>query len=81
MTIDLWGFRDSKDLERSIVDMPDSILKEQITLLGQKTKFVLYGKPTFISVRSEEIDFKTATIFDIIVPKLDDYSKTILIMY
>ncbi|TQI66188.1 hypothetical protein [Clostridium sp. KNHs216] len=81
MTTDLWGFRDTKELEKSVADMPDSILKEQIALLGEKTEYVIYGKPTFITVRTEEIEYKIATIFNVIVPKLDDYSKTILIMY
>lgn len=81
MSKDLWGFKDPKELEKNTKDMPDSILKDQISLLAEKTNYVLYGKPTFIKVRSEEIDFKIATIFDVVVPALDNYSKTLLIMY
>lgn len=81
MSKDLWGFKDPKELEKITKDMPDSILKEQISLLAEKTNYVLYGKPTFIKVRSEEIDFKVATVFDVVVPALDNYSKTLLIMY
>lgn len=79
--MDLWGFKDEADLKRSTTDMPDTILKEQITLLGEKTKFVLYGKPTYVRVKSEYIEYKVATIFNVVVPALDNYEKTILIMY
>lgn len=79
--MDLWNFKDAKELEKNIVDLPDTILKEQINLLGEKTNYVLYGKPMFLKVRSEEIDFKVATIFNIVVPSLDNYTKTLLIMY
>lgn len=81
MARDFWGFKDYKDLEKSTKDMPDTILKEQITLLGEKTNFIIYGKPVFIKVRSEEIEYKVATIFNVVVPALDSYEKTILIMY
>ncbi len=81
MRKDLWGFKDPKELEKSTQDMPDSILKEQIALLAEKTNYVLHGKPTFIKVRSAEIHFKVATVFDVVVPALDSYSKTLLIMY
>ena len=79
--MDLWSFEDVKELERNIADLPDTILKEQINLLGEKTNYVLYGKPMFVKVRSEEIDFKVATLFNIVVPSLDNYTKTLLIMY
>ena len=55
MTRDLWGFKDAKDLEKSTKDMPDTILKEQIALLGEKTNFTVYGKPVFIKVNSNRI--------------------------
>lgn len=81
MVRDLWGFNGVKELQQNTEDMPDSILKEQINLLGKKTDFTIYGKPVFIRVRSEEIDFSIATIFNVVVPALDNYEKTILIMY
>lgn len=81
MSKDLWGFKDPKELEKNTKDMPDSILKEQISLLADKTNYILYGKATFIKVHSVEINFKVATVFDVVVPALDNYSKTILIMY
>lgn len=81
MTRDLWGFKDAKDLEKSTKDMPDTILKEQIALLGEKTNFTVYGKPVFIKVNSMEIEYKVATIFNVVVQALDNYEKTILIMY
>lgn len=79
---DLWGFKDVKELEKNIKDMPDTILKEQISSLGDKTNFVLYGKPVSLKVtNNQEIDYGLATLFNIVVPKLDNYAKTILIMY
>ncbi|RKI43528.1 hypothetical protein D7V86_24310 [bacterium D16-51] len=61
--------------------MPDTILKEQIALLGEKTDFTVYGKPVFIKVKSDEIEYKVATMFNVVVQALDNYEKTILIMY
>ena len=81
MARDLWGFKDAKELEKNTKDMPDTILKEQIALLGEKTNFVVYGKPSFIKVKVDEIGYKVATIFNVVVPPLDNYEKTILIMY
>lgn len=81
MAIDLWGFKDVKELEKNTSDFPETILKEQITSLGDKTGFVLYGKPLYMKVKNNEIEFKSATIFNVVVPALDDYSKTVLIMY
>lgn len=81
MKTDLWGFKDVNELQRNSEDMPDIILKEQIALLGEKTNFLLYGKPLFIKVKSEKIEYKIATIFNVVVPSLDNYEKTILIMY
>lgn len=81
MAQDLWGFKDIKELERNIKDMPDTILKEQIAFLGDKTHFTVYGKAAFIKVKTEEIEYKVATMFNVVVPALDNYEKTILIMY
>lgn len=78
---DLWGFKNAKDLEKSTADMPNVILREQIGLLGDKTGFVLYGKVKNIRVDSDQIDYKLATIFDVMVPELDDYRKTLFILY
>lgn len=75
MTRDLWGFKDEKELQKSTEDMPDTILKEQIEMLGKKTNFLLYGKPISLRVRSDEIDYKLATIFNVVVPSLDNYEK------
>lgn len=50
-------------------------------MLGEKTNFTIYGKPVFIKVKSDEIEFSVATIFNVVVPALDSYEKTILIMY
>ena len=58
MAIDLWGFRDVKDLEKNTSDFPETILKEQIAVLGEKTGFVLYGKPLYMKVNIHEIKYK-----------------------
>lgn len=78
---DLWSFKSAKDLEKRTKDLPDSILKEQIMLLGEKTDFTLYGKAIFLKVNKEEINYSIATMFNVVVPALDNYEKTILIMY
>ena len=78
---DLWGFKDVKELNKDTADMPDMILKEQISLLSEKTNFVLCGKSIILKVKNPNIQYGLATVFDIFVPTLDNYSKTILIMY
>ena len=81
MAIDLWGFKDTRDLEKNTSDYPETILKEQISALGEKTGFVLYGKPIYMRVKKTEVEYGAATIFNVVVPALDDYNKTLLIMY
>lgn len=81
MPRDLWGFKNEKDLEKTVVDLPETILKEQIAKLGDKTNYVLYGKPEFLKIDYEDFEYKMATIFYIVVPALDNYKKILLIMY
>ena len=81
---DFWAFKDEKDLKRNVADFPDSILKEQCALLTQKTNYVLYGKMTNYKINDDDKDdigVELASQFDICVPKLDNYSTTLLIMY
>lgn len=78
---DLWSFKSAEELEKRTEDLPDTILKEQIMLLGVKTGFILRGKAIFIKANKEKIDYSIATMFNVVVPALDDYEKTILIMY
>ena len=78
---DLWGFKDAKSLRKEVANMPDSILKEQSALISDKTEYQIYGKITNCKVKREDIDYEMASIFDIVVPSLDNYSTTILIMY
>lgn len=81
---DFWGFKDSKDLKKKAADMPDIILKEQVTLLSEKTDSEIFGKITNFKINDEDkdyIQYELASVFDIIVPRLDDYSTTVLIMY
>ena len=81
MSKDLWSFGSAEELKKQSEDLPDAILKEQIWLLGEKTGFILYGRPVFIKVDAENIDYRIATMFNVVVPVLDNYEKTILIMY
>lgn len=81
MIKDLWGFKDIRDLEKSTADMPESILKEQVVMLGDKTDFTLCGKTSFIKIQNRDIEYSIANIFKVVVPALDNYEKTLLIMY
>lgn len=82
MAKDLWGFKGVSDLEKDTQEMPDSILNEQIELLGKKTDFNIYGKSINVKINTHtEIDYKIATLFQVVVPALDNYMKTIFIMY
>ena len=78
---DFWGFKDAKSLQKDVANMPDSILKNQSALLSDKTNDAIYGRVTNCKVKSEEVAYEMASIFDIVVPRLDNYSTTILIMY
>ncbi len=80
MARDLWEFKDAKELEKYTKDLPDTILKEQIALLGEKTNFVVYGRSSSVKVKTDDIDYNVATIFNVVVSALDNYEKTILIM-
>ena len=53
MSKDLWSFGSAEELKKQTEDLPDAILKEQIWLLGEKTGFILYGRPVFIKVDAE----------------------------
>ena len=81
MNRDFWGFHDTRDLKKDTKDMPDTILKEQIAMLSDKSDGVLYGKPTYLKIKNPDVEYKLATVFDIVVPTLDNYSTNILIMY
>ena len=81
MSKDLWGFNNAKELENNTENYPETILKEQIEALSEKTGFVLYGKPIYMKVKNEDVEYNSAILFNVVVPSLDDYSKTILIMY
>lgn len=79
--IDMWPFKTAKELESNVADIPEIILNNQMELLGEKTDYLMYGWPMYIKVKSEEITYKTATVFYIVVPNLDEYKKSILILY
>ena len=83
MSLDLWNF-DKDILKRSISDMPNAVLKEQGDLLTEKTDGNIYGRVMNINIKNsavEEIGYSIATKFELVVPALDNYVYTILIMY
>lgn len=79
--MDLWDFQSVEELQKQTKDFPDTILKEQITLLGGKTDYKLYGKAVFLRIDTTNIPYRIATMFNVVVPALDNYEKTLLIMY
>ena len=81
MNKDFWGFKNEEELKRKIVDVPETVLKEQMENLGEKTGYVIYGTSSLIRIRNTSVKYEIATIFELIVPALDNYRKTLLIMY
>ena len=81
--MDLWGFKNAKSLENIGEYLPDMILKKQFNLLADKTEGVLYGKSTNIKINEPQLTdgYRLATIYDVVVPRLDNYSSTIIIVY
>lgn len=78
---DLWGFKDINELEVA-QDMPDLILKQQLELLKRKTHGILHVKTDVVHVEDKsEYNFTLATRYDIVVPNLDNYSKTVFVLY
>lgn len=78
---DFWGFKDGRSLKKDVANMPDSILKAQAALLSDKTNDEIYGRITNCKVKRDDFDYEMASIFDIVVPRLDNYATNILIMY
>lgn len=82
MGLDLWKF-DERTLRNSAKDLPNSILKEQAEILSKKTGEVIYGAVTNMKFRPQDdtVKYSLATIFDIVVPNLDNYRYTLMILY
>lgn len=80
--MDLWSF-DTKTLKGSIGDLPNSILKEQSEILSQKTEGVVYGTITNMKFEplDDKVNYNLATVFEIVVPNLDNYRYTLLTVY
>ncbi|MEY8337152.1 hypothetical protein AALB16_03850 [Lachnospiraceae bacterium 62-35] len=82
MKRDFWKF-DERSLKKITQELPNSILKEQAEILSDKTGGVIYGRITnkqFIP-RDEKIEYNLASIFEIVVPRLDNYNYTLLVIY
>lgn len=82
MSLDLWNFTE-KSLKNSTKELPNSILKEQADILSDKTNGVIYGTVTNMKFKAgdAEVKYNLATVFDIVVPNLDNYRYTLLILY
>ncbi len=82
MKLDLWQF-DEKSLKRATEELPNSILREQADILSNKTGGIIYGKVTNMNFhpRDEKIKYNLATVFEIVVPMLDNYAYTLLVIY
>ncbi|MCI8897529.1 MAG: hypothetical protein HFI60_05530 [Lachnospiraceae bacterium] len=82
MKLDLWRF-DEKTLRRTTKELPNSILKEQAELLAEKTDGIIYGRITNMKFQPQdrEIIYNLATVFEVVVPLLDNYSYTLLTIY
>jgi len=78
----LWKFNE-RTLKTNTKELPDGILKEQADILSDKTGGVLYGRTTNMKFRPQDpnVKYNLATVFDVVVPSLDNYSYTLLIMY
>ena len=49
--------------------------------LGEKTGYNIYGTCSLKRIKNSEIEYDIATIFELMVPALDKYRKTLLIVY
>ena len=86
MTMDLWNFNKAtlqQSLQKSNEELPDSILKEQAEALGKKTDGLVYGKISNMKyeLKNRKEKYTMATMFDIVVPKLEAYRYTLFIMF
>lgn len=64
---DFWGFKDERDLVRQTVDIPETVLKEQMELLSEKTGYMIYAIPSVLVIRNTDIDYKMATKVELMV--------------
>lgn len=82
MKLDLWQF-DENTLKEAAEDLPNSILKEQADLLYDKTDGTIYGKITNMKFEPQEdnVNYSLATMFEAIVPRLDNYHFTLFTLY
>ena len=84
--MDLWNFNKEslrKSLQKSNEELPDSILREQAEALRGKTDGIVYGKISNMKygLKSGKETYTMATMFDVVVPKLESYHYTMFIMF
>lgn len=82
MNIDLWNF-DENSLKEKAKELPDNILREQAEILAEKTGNVILGRITNIRFKAhdEEVKYSLASIFEVVVPALDNYRHTLFTLY
>lgn len=82
MKLDLWQFN-KEVLDQASRELPDNILKEQANILADKTGGAVYGRVTNrkFSPQDKSVKYNLATTFEVVVPQLDNYSYTLLVLY
>lgn len=80
--MDLWKIDTKKTVFLS-KELPNNILKEQAEILEEITKGAVYGRITNLKFDGRKVgtEYTLASIFEIVVPALDNYSYTLLILY
>lgn len=82
MKLDLWQF-DKGAMDRVTRELPDNILREQADILADKTGGAVYGRVINrkFAPQDKSVKYNLATTFEVVVPQLDNYSYTLLVLY
>ena len=79
---DLWGFKDSGSFRSNKDRIPETMLNTQFRLIKSKTDGAITGRTIHIRIRKEEnFTYNMASIYEFVVPNLDNFSTTALILY
>ena len=76
--LDLWG---KIELDSSNENDPFAILNRQAELFEKKTKDILFIKLIKINLNDNTLKYPLATNFNIVSPRLDNYSYTLFSIY
>ena len=79
---DLWGFKDCRSLKNKGERIPETMLNAQFHLIKNKMDGAITGRTIHIRIRKEEnFTYNMASIYEFVVPNLDNFSTTALILY